>query len=398
MRRILAGWLAMAAIALVPLAQAEGIKLLKEVHLFAGEYWTPVSLSHMPDQSLLLAVDFVRRGKVIKLDADSNPIWTHEIEQTVRKAAAQGGTVAAAVPGADGKALVCATEHPENNNIKHDSKGRFILLDNAGHRLRDFQVDANSTPGFRLHKLDKCGRWGEGYFALGHGVTVHPDPSEPSAKELRYHAWLLHLTKDGELQWQRTIELPIVYDEFSTPREMPGNALLLVTAGRQGLIGLTEVTLVSATGNILKRKLLAAQQRLVQSPQADGAIVFGDNGMMVTLNGALDVVSEDRAPNKLAWYKRVYLDGQGRFTAFGFSIVPNGWQRMPVIARNSPGSNDTALWFLPSRIQTALSAGPAIPLHQANEFAFAFQPGGSPPSWIPPNESKGVVVSRFRIE
>jgi hypothetical protein len=364
------------------------ISITNEIVIAQGEAMHPTSVSATADGHLIVTGSWpgAKTGMAAKLDKDGHVQWTYRARQDSPAKQLRAPAIADAALLATGEVLLCANETraaEEPGAIQ----GSLVKLSAKGDVIERTTMAPKAVPDFRLSRIDKCGRWGDGAYAIGVGRRLLPyagDADKPHKNRLEFLLWIIKTNAQGKVEWEQLIPTQTYLYDVSRPQVLPNGELVLSAYGNAAHpdkehFQSTEIAVVSPQGKINARRYLPGHNILVRRTAPALPIVLmreaslGVRGIgLLYLDGALATVKEQRIADPGVGGRLAFLRPQGDLVLIG-TTAENGPPERG-IARIDLAHDKRERLLLPAPANDRYDINEATPLTEGSgSFAFINQ-------------------------
>ena len=330
------------------------MSITKDILLMPGELTDPTSINATPDGQLIVTADWWGKNAAIstpawpgptpavaiKFDQTGEVAWTYRWEKHSPEPRHPVIYIAgsAVLPG--GEILLCGNDAAGDGSDREEKDVRsaqFITLGADGKLIeeRSFMPAAKPDPDSQLSLIsgiEKCGRWGDGAFALGSAVRIFPnqkDAAYPGRTKGEYLLWLIRTDARGQIAWEKLIPTTAgPHFDFSPPQVVANGDLVFSTTDfdRQSAAAdhrSTILTAVGPDGSIRTQSKFAGTSPMVSRADPAQPILLAlvnsdpaQDATLLTLDAKLAIVKQQTIPLSAYLGRRFHLHGADRLVAF----------------------------------------------------------------------------------
>ncbi|WP_156480090.1 hypothetical protein [Collimonas pratensis] len=400
------------------------VSITKEVLLTPGEALTSLGITSTPDDQMIVTGTQVgtKMGIASKLDREGKVIWNYRSQQPklALMDLAHWPDITGASVLKNGDILLCGNdtitdiasiENNKGTGISSKPVGKFIKLTANGKLIEQFNVTPSSSFDIRLADIRKCGRWGDGTYAIGSALKIFPyagDASLPHKNKTERLLWLIRTDAQGKVMWEKLIPTTLgSVDELATPQLLAGSDLVFSAIGNGSTfvdVGdnrWTDLLRVSPEGIVKSQRQIPGYNLLVRKTGVEQPLAIlhmsflnqeHTNHKLLYLDESFATVKQRDLATLLTASNAPYFDQQNGLMLFG-SGTKDG-VTIPSFTRIDLADDKTEIVSLPMGRDDHYDISDAAALLSPGNFAFVRERTNSS---IPGNHfATGVTLINLR--
>lgn len=375
------------------------ISIDKEILLTPGEAITSTSIISTADDQMIVTgyQPGTKTGVAIKLDQAGATTWSYRSQQPKLDPLdiADWPDIAGASVLQNGDILLCGNDTitdissigtKKGTGVKKEPQGKFIKLDANGKLIEQFGVAPKSPFDIRVDGIQKCGRWGEGSYALGAAVRIFPyagDASLPHKNKTERLLWLIRTDAQGKILWEKLLPTDLrSVDQLQTPQLLAGSDLVFAANGNGttfvdiGDNRSTDLLRVSLDGTIKSQRQLPGYHLLVRKTAVEQPLAVlrmsflykeRTNHKLLYLDESFATIKQHDIADLITASTALYFDQQNGLMLFGWA---RDGKLIPSLTRIDLKNDKTAILSLPYGAGDRYGIDDATPLNPPGTFAF----------------------------
>jgi hypothetical protein len=371
-----------------------------------NDHIEPWAMERATGGGYILAGSAGERGWAAKTDANGKVLWNYYTSLREQKVSIPGqGYSPVGVPeyrGAvsmpDGSVFLCGHIPRSTRSGKPD--GLITHLDSNGHLLKE---DLIAPEERSIYTFEGCVRWRGGVAIIGSGMHFLPPANAQSGPTTESYYWLVFLDSSGKIRWKK-----VIMSSFLSFGPSTGSIVLL--AHESELIFSasdnkdSEVIKVNSNGELLARKQIHGQYRLVHSIEPSKLLqIWGTESnkpisTLINLNEHLDELQKiEGAPRGDFFSSAIYRMPDQSFLLFGEVMPTSSYGRAGIAHVDSNLNAESTFEPLPANGPFNRSAlmNAVTPSVDAKKFAVAMSVAVSGKN-VPASEKYGSLADFFR--
>lgn len=274
----------------------------------------------------ILAGSTGEKGWAAKTDANGKVLWNYYTSLREQKVSIPGhghnfdGIPAyhGAVSMPDGSVFLCGQMPRPYSSGK--PRGLITHLDSNGHLLKEELI---APEGKSIYSFEGCVRWRDGVAIIGSDMHFLPTANAQSGPTTESYYWLVFLDSSGKIRWEK-----VIMSSCLSCGSFTGSIVLLAHESELIFSATdnkeSEVIKVNLDGNLVARKQIHGQYRLVRSINPSNSLqIWGTEinkplSTLISLNEHLDVLQKtEGAPRGDFFPNAIYRMPDQSFLLFG---------------------------------------------------------------------------------